>query len=364
MESQSPQPADENYAQHNFERFVQLALEIGERHVRSRGGFGAFRNFRRICLDSLMLALESGFFTRNLHESVHPALFNDKFFFDFYMRRGKFHPNFIYFFEKILSNPASFNPPCLWALFWALAKGEHEFLLRYTPYWSHEERLTGHFISQLITRIEDFEIHWADLEDNQSENKSYCRIHYIDTATARQEKETGADLGLIIQAQFPRQEEFFKAVRFQAKKVDSKGNASIDLNQADTLIKAKNMGYYLFYHQYDQKKWTLPPTVQSALEFDSYVKDSQNKPDKSIDLGKKLISVTEKGYDFATFITFAVADQASEYGELASSAKEAIRLLMATKPQLSRVLCVTLGGEASEVDWNELFDEYTGREQQ
>jgi hypothetical protein len=79
---------------------------------------------------------------------------------------------------------------------------------------------------------------------NQSSDKTYCRIHYVDTATASREAITGADLGLIIQAQLPRQQEYFKAARFQSKKVSKSGSARIDLDQAEKLIAAKNYGYY------------------------------------------------------------------------------------------------------------------------
>ena len=364
MENQDSQTLDENSDSHKFNDYIQLALDIGEQHTRSRGGFGAFRQFRDICRNSMGLVFESGFFANNSHQMPFHLL-DDEFFLDFYMRKGKFRPNFRYFFEQVLTNPSSYNPVCLWSLFWAMAKAEHEFLLRYIPYWSHEERLTGHLVSQIITRLEDFEVYWAALDD-KTQDKSHCRIHYMDTATARRESLTGADLGLIIQARFPRQREFFKAVRFQAKKVDKGGNARIDLNQADTLIRTKNIGYYLFYHYYDVQNWSLPPTVQPASNFDYHVEESRkNKtPSKDIELGEKSVGVTSSGYDFATFITFALADQASEHGVLAASAEEATRLLMATNrdlPQLSRIVVVTLGSQVTEIDWDRLFVEYISR---
>jgi hypothetical protein len=368
MDNQDSQTLDENSDSHKFDKYVQLALNIGEQHTRSRGGFGAFRQFQDICRNSMGLVFESGFFANNNQTPFQ--LLDDEFFLDFYMRRGRFRPNFKYFFEQVLTNPSSYNPVCLWSLFWALAKAEHEFLLRYTPYWSHEERLTGHLVSQMITRLEDFEVYWAALEEeNETQDKSHCRIHYMDTATARRESLTGADLGLIIQARFSRHREFFKAVRFQAKKVDKGGNARIDLNQADTLIKTKNIGYYLFYHHYDVQNWSLPPIVQPASNFDHYVEESRNNKNKlsmskDIELGEKSVGVTSNGYDFATFITFALADQASEHGVLAASAEEATRLLMATNrglPQLSRIVVVTLGSQTTEIDWDRLFVEYIAR---
>ena len=369
MENQESQVTHEALNDHRYSEYVQLALSIGEQHTRSRGGFGAFRQFRDICRNSMALVFESGFFADTDRQQMPFQLLDDEFFLDYYMRKGRFRPNFKYFFERVLTNPASYNPTCLWSLFWALAKAEHEFMLRYIPYWSHEERLTGHLVSQLINRLEDFEIHWAALDENPSEDKSHCRIHYMDTATARRESITGADLGLIVQAQLPRQREFFKAVRFQAKKADKSGNAKIDLTQADTLIKAENLGYYLFYHYYDSQSWSLPPTVQPASNFSYEIEESRkNKTNlKQPELGEKSAKVTGGGYDFATFITFALADQASEHGALASSAEEAARLVMATNqglPQPSRIMVVTLGSRATEANWDRLFREHIGRGEQ
>lgn len=366
MENQNLLAQDEGAHPSEFGSYIQLALGIGEQHTRSRGGFGAFRQFREVCRDSMRLVLESGFFADTNRQAMPFHVLDDEILLDFFLRRGQVRPNFRHFFEQVLTNPSSYNPSCLWSLFWAVAKAEHEFMLRYIPYWSHEERLTGHLVSQLITRLEDFEPHWAALDRDQSSDKSHCRIHYMDTATARRESMTGADLGLIIQAQFPRQREFFKIARFQAKKADKGGNARIDLTQADTLIKAKNFGYYLFYHYYDPQNWSLPPTVQSASEFENHVEESRkSKPlSKQMELGEKSVGVTGKGYDFATFITFALADQASEHGALASSAEEAARLLMATNrnlPPLSRIMVVTLGSKATQANWDRLFVEYIGR---
>lgn len=55
---------------------------------------------------------------------------------------------------------------------------------------------------------------------------------------------------------------------------------------------------------------------------------------------------------------------ASEHGVLASSAEEAVRLLMATNrglPNLSRIMIVTLGAQATEVAWDRLLSEYINR---
>ena len=172
MDNQDTKNQAEVSSGSDYEKYIQLALDIGEQRTRSRAGFGAFRHFRSVCRSSIVLALESGFFSDANRQSRPFTLIDEELFHDFFMRKGYGQPNFRYFFEQVLTTPLSFNPSCLWALFWAAAKAEHDFLIRYIPYWSHEERLTGHLVSQLITRIEDFEPHWAALDSaNQSSDK-------------------------------------------------------------------------------------------------------------------------------------------------------------------------------------------------
>lgn len=353
-----------------YEKYIGLALDIGQQQTRSRAGFGAFRHYHSLSRNSIALALESGFFSDATRQLIPFYLLDEDLLLDFFMRKGRFKPNFRYFFEQVVSNPASFDPRCLWALFWAVARAEHDFLTRYIPYWSHEERLTGHLVSQVMTRIEDFEPHWAALDsDARPADKAHCRIHYVDTATASREAITGADLGLIVQAQLPGQREYFKVVRFQAKKVNKSGSVRVDLDQAEKLIAAENFGYYLFYHPYIPNEWSLPPTVSSAVIFSSEVNAARQKQPpkpllKEATLGEQTVEINGGNFDFATFITFALADQASEHGALASDAHEAVRLLTTTNrglPNLSRIMVVTLGAQASEVDWDRLLPDFINR---
>ena len=240
----------------------------------------------------------------------------DADFLHFYLKRS--HPDHRSFFDQILASPSSYEPSSLWALFWALAQAEHEFLSRYVPFWSHEERLTGHLVSQIVERLEDFAPYWASLSGApESESENHCRIFYADTATARRESLTGADFGLVIQARFGKQQpEYFKVARFQAKKVEKSGSALIDFDQVEALLNRPDVGYFIFYHFHDLKKWSLPPTVLSAGHFKSRLEELrvERARIKGPELGKESKSVQDTGYDFATFLTFALADPASEHG--------------------------------------------------
>lgn len=348
-----------------YASYIKLAASVAEDLSRGRTGFGAFRNFATISRDTMRLAFNSGFFS-NREKGNSPFWAIDGEFLHFYLKRS--HPDHRYFFNRVLASPSSYEPSCMWALFWALAQAEHEFLLRYVPFWSHEERLTGHLVSQIVERLEDFAPYWAALSgapENEVEN--HCRIFYADTATARRESVTGADFGLVIHARFGKQPEYFKVARFQAKKAESSGSALIDFDQVEALLKRPDVGYYVFYHYHDPKKWSLPPTVLSAGHFKSRLEAlrEERAKIKKTELGKESKKVQEEGYDFATFLAFALADPASEHGGYTLTAEGAVTELMTVSPPLeppSRVMVITLGGGTTVIDWPDLLREYIGRQ--
>ena len=249
-----------------------------------------------------------------------------------------------------------------WALFWSLAKAEHAFLEKYIPFWSHEERLTGHLVSQMVERLEEYGVHWRSLASGSPE-KSDCQIWYADTATARQEQFTGADLGLVVHGRMPGADEFFKVVRFQAKKVSKSGNATLDYDQLEALLNREDLGYYLFYHHLDKTQWSLPPTVRPANDFkgdlERVKKERELKPRRN-GLGSGSVDARNTGYDLATLVTFGVADPASDTGVLARNAQDAVSILASGPTTPSRVLIVTLGSGTDVPLWQHLLTEYVG----
>ena len=71
MESHDSQVINEGFTDPAYNEYIQLALSIGEQHTRSRGGFGAFRQFRDICRNSMALVFESGFFVDTNRYQMH-----------------------------------------------------------------------------------------------------------------------------------------------------------------------------------------------------------------------------------------------------------------------------------------------------
>lgn len=355
---------------------VALARELGSRALKSRSGLGALRQHESVARDTVRLILESSIF-HNAPQLGTPWPWlgmdpEDLFHFVWHRShaRGRFVLDLI---GGALVHPASFDPRPVWALFWALVRAEHEFLTRFVPYWSHEERLTGHLVSQIGERVHDFGPHWTTLCDGMAAGSDAkpprCEIQYFDTATARQEKVTGADLGLIIHAEYPWHDEFFKVARFQAKKADGGGKAAIDLDQMRALTSADGLGYYVFYHQARSERGTPCPTVRPAQAFNQHLDEASQRPGggprsgSRPGLGVVTVDALDSGWDFASFVTFALADPASSFGLLRDSPERARGAVCESENTNispgtpSRVMVVTLGMPPA-VDWDHMLGEW------
>lgn len=341
----------------DFAFYAKIGREIADGLVGGRSGFGAFRHRDSVFWHTIELISESVFFTPSLLDPNRHWIDSEIW---------PFHPRLIpgsrsRFFKDVLSTPTAFDPNCIWSLFWALSKAEHDFVQRYLPFWSHEERLTGHLLSQVIERASQFAAHWQSLNVDP---KSQLEIWYADTATNRRESVTGSDLGVVVHARYGTQNEFFKVVRLQAKKVNASGSAAVDLDQVETLLMQENLGYLLFYHAPDSEQWQLAPTVSSASTYKEHV-DRKRMDSRSFgeELGTESIAVRDHGFDFASFITFALADPGSPHGRTAKSSRDAVNTIMGRNGPSGppdRLLVITLGSDVPVVDWPHEFGEYLG----
>ena len=320
----------------------------------SRGGFGAFRHYEELFRDTARLVWESGLLRSPLAQvgSAHPFHPEEWWYI---LRRGA---SGRFLFREILADPSAYEPRALWAVYWALAHAEHDFLYLYTPFWSHEERLTGHLVSQAVMQLDNFGPRWRDLA-GVATSEPLCRITYIDTATAAQEKYTGGDLGLVIHGRYSPQAEFFKAAVLQAKKADGSCSCRIDVPQAERLLTCDGLGFYLLYHLFDKTRWSPAPTVHSVLGIKSQVETALEKKQRTFHQSMK-----NHGWDFAAFVTFGLADPASEIGVSAATPADAAAAVMTGSPvHPSRALIITIGQGASSIDWTgpEAFGEWVRR---
>jgi len=342
-----------------YDSYIEVAAAIVDSLRKERFGFDALRHYGSILDETVRLAFDSSFFRPPAANSWPAPWPFDPEFFHFVFRGPWPRPRPAWFLQNLLASPQHFDPEALWALFWGLAKAEHEFVRRYVPFWSHEERLTGHLVSQMIERIEGFADHWNSLSRDGKE--ASCRVWYADTATARQESSSGADLGLIVHAKFGEQREFWKTARLQAKKAYANGKATIRLDQLETLSRSERSGYFLFYHEHrGMSGWTLPPTVRAAAG------DVANRIPKDAEQGRRPkdtfeLDACSDGWDLATFVAFALADPTSDHGAASEEPGAAVRhLFLPNMGAPSRVMIVTLGSGTRLVDWPELMRELMG----
>lgn len=340
-----------------IDSYAPIATAIATPAIQSRVGFGTFRKYHTLFERSHRLIARSSLLAPP-ESTSQPFWTVDPEFLHFAQRHGEYNHSHLF---RYLTSPNAFDPKCIWALFWALTKSEHQFALKYLPFWSHEERLTGHFVSQICERIAEFAMHWSSLTGNDPKT-SQLDVWYADTAAGNREKETGADLGLIVHGQYAGDDEFFKVARFQVKKVPSSNTARIDLSQTRVLLQSEGLGYYLFFHGQDRQDWRRPPSVAPASEFQYNLKKAEEALDEGKspgrELGKEDIqSVDNKSFDFATFMTFAFADPAADFGAFARSKPAAVRILMGGGLP-SRLAVISLGAPVQSTEWLHEMGEY------
>ena len=189
------------------------------------------------------------------HSHFHP-----KYFHKFLKRNGYSH------LRSLLKDETSFESPLFYLLFKAFVYAEIKFISNYIPQNSHEERLTGHLISEIANSLsiiketfkeKAFKLYQSDLD---------LEFHYADLSSNNREKHTGADLGLIFHINLPDYQEKVNVAIIQAKKFNER--ASINLKQIETLKKyAENSAFYCFYDM--NMKDRTSPLIQRANSITS-----------------------------------------------------------------------------------------------
>lgn len=160
----------------------------------------------------------------------------------------------------------TFLPHALMELcFKALVRSEARFISRYVPQRSHEERLTGHLVSEMDNALALIrELFRAESVRRYNEQKEIDFLYYDLSRGGRLEKRTGADLGFILAVDLPDYPKVIKSVVLQAKKLN--GSAQLTTTQHDTLLKHGEAAAYLFY---DMDPRTLAcPIVLGADDYD------------------------------------------------------------------------------------------------
>jgi hypothetical protein len=183
----------------------------------------------------------------------------------------------------------------------SIIRSEIRFSYRFIPQGSHEERLTGHLISEIGASIEIIKKHFEKASVQAYGEKKNIDFFYFDMSKGgKLEKNTGADLAISIIVDLPDYPKMIKSFIFQAKKYSH--NAQIDLPQYEILNNhyGKSKGY-LFY---DTNIFTLSSPF--VLETDDYTMEECYKG--AINNNNKSFSLSENdifdGLPLSAFLCF------------------------------------------------------------
>jgi hypothetical protein len=196
--------------------------------------------------------------------------------------------------QRVVRFPLQSNP-LLDIFFKALIRAEIRLISRYIPQRSNEERLTGHFVSEMDNSINMIK----DIFSNRSKmlygEERVIDFFYIDLSRGGKiEKKSGADLGFILLVDLPDYPFLVKSVIFQVKKINN-NSASIDHEQFEILSShGKAWPAYLFYDM-NLNTWTSPiVNAAKTIEIDK----NSDKGSHSI----KREDILKKGQPFSLFI--------------------------------------------------------------
>lgn len=186
----------------------------------------------------------------------HPFEFWDDFMWDVYRDSfGALEARYV------LNNKSAFISPLHHIMFRSFVAAEQKFITNYIPQNSHEERLTGHLVSELENSLFILQDTFELFSQEIYAQKVPVEFYYADLSSNNYEKCSGSDLGLIFHINLPDSPETFRVAAIQAKKMKNAG-ATIDIAQKETLLKQYGeMAYYMFYDMTDEHN---SPLIQKA----------------------------------------------------------------------------------------------------
>ncbi len=291
------------------------------------------------------IGLCSYFRKNNLH--FFERYWNMDYFFHHHFHPKCFHrslsKNGIAHLRNLLKDESSFESPLFYLLFKAFVYAEIKFIINYVPQNSHEERLTGHLISEIANSLDIINETFREKAFELYQSKVDLEFHYADLSSNNNEKYTGADLGLIFHINLPDYQEKVNVAIIQSKKFDQR--ASIDLRQIEILKKfAKESAYYCFYDMNEKDRTS--PLIQRANSITSILGDDIGKMNsKSL----KRSEITERyngGIPLSIFLIFDMLNPENDSIKSFSNIWQAKNFIDNQNKEfrLSRVLTVSVGG--------------------
>jgi len=274
-------------------------------------------------------------FFRKSSYNIYSYLFFHKFF----------AKNGISYLRNLLNDETSFENPLFHLLFKAFVYAEFRFIDKYIPQNSHEERLTGHLISEIANSLNIITETFKQKAFELYNSELNLEFHYADLSSNRNEKITGADFGLFFHINLPDYQEKFNAAIMQAKKFDK--YAKIELEQLKTLEKfAEEFGYYCFYDMSMSEQNS--PLIQKAKTIKSIIND--NSYDTKSLQRKHIIERWDGGIPLSIFLIFEMLNPENENIKSFTNICEAIKFIEKYRynenlyHRVSKVLIVSIGG--------------------
>lgn len=230
--------------------------------------------------------------------------------------------------------------PLLDIAFEAFARAEARLGLRFVPQRSHEERLTGHLISELEAAIlMTADTFRAEAATRYSEPLHFDFVYSDLSRGGHFEKTTGGDFGLILVIDLPDRPKIIRYAAIQAKRLS--GSTSLDKDQFDTLTSVFGpASTYLFY---DCDFNTLgPPMIMRATELESRRKSKDETESFSVDQS----FVFSQGLPLSLWLLTELG--AANAGEAASDFESALRRITECRNRnqeypFSRLAMVSIG---------------------
>jgi len=257
------------------------------------------------------------------------------------------------YLRNLLNDETTFGNPLFYLLFRAFVYAEIKFINNYIPQNSHEERLTGHLVSEIVNSLNIINETFRQKASELYHSKVNLDFHYADLSSNNNEKNTGADLGLIFHVNLPDYPEKINVAVIQSKKFEKR--AKIDLNQIKTLEKyAGEFGYYCFYDMDMSER--ISPLIQKANTIMSIFDNGNNE--QTLSSGKKSLSrqkITDRwegGIPLSIFLIFDMLNPENENIKSVTNiwqAKDIIEKGVNENVKIgghgvSRVLTVSVGG--------------------
>ena len=253
--------------------------------------------------------------------------------------------------KRSLTSEEYYENPLFYMLFKAFAYGEYRFVKNYIPQNSHEERLTGHLISELSNALTIIEGTFKSRAIDIYRKEIPLEFFYADMSSNRMEKFTGADFAIIFHVNLPDYPENIRAIVCQAKKF--RKSRDIERGQLEQLISwASEAAYYCFYDMEPSER--TAPLIMNAER----VKEEVDKKDKGNSIDRStILEHWDGGIPLSIFLIFELLDVYGDKGKLFDSIWEAKRFVIGEKedfPRVAKILLVSIGGMAGKQDLRDL----------